>query len=144
MDDEAAMRAMARDIVTSFGGLDLIVNNAAPPIREFLFLEQGTADILAFCARNLAITRETARHLLPLLLTGGQFLQVSTRYLAAPIRGFAHYLAAKSVQEGLVRGLAEEYPNTQFIAVRLPRILTDQTNVPFSFDAPANPRSVAH
>jgi len=85
------MRAMARDIAASFGGLDLIVNNGAPPIR-----------------------------------------------------GFAHYLAAKIAKERLVRGLAEEFPTTQFIVARLPRILSDQTNVPFSFNAPANPGSVAH
>jgi NAD(P)-dependent dehydrogenase (short-subunit alcohol dehydrogenase family) len=144
VDDHDAMRAMAREIGASLGGLDLIVNNAAPPIRELQFLEQGNADILSFCAQNLAITLEAARHLLPLLREGGQFVQVSTRYLAAPTRGFAHYLAAKGAQEGLLRGLAEEFRNTQFIVARLPRILTDQTNLPFSFDAPANPGSVAH
>ncbi|MGO8829450.1 MAG: SDR family NAD(P)-dependent oxidoreductase [Steroidobacteraceae bacterium] len=84
--DEAAMRATARDIAVSFGGLDLIVNNAAPPIREFLFLEQGNGDILALCARNLAIILETARHLLPLLRTGGQFLQVRSNQCFVLVR----------------------------------------------------------
>jgi NAD(P)-dependent dehydrogenase (short-subunit alcohol dehydrogenase family) len=144
VDDHDAMRAMAREIGASLGGLDLIVNNAAPPIRELQFLEQGNADILSFCAQNLAITLETARHLLPLLREGGQFVQVSTRYLASPTRGFAHYLAAKGAQEGLLRGLAEEFRNTQFIVARLPRILTDQTNLAFSLDPPANPGSIAH
>jgi NAD(P)-dependent dehydrogenase (short-subunit alcohol dehydrogenase family) len=143
-DDENSMRKMARDIAASMGGLDLIVNNAAPPIRELQFLEQDNADILSFCAQNLAITLETARYLLPLMPEGGQFLQVSTRYLAAPVRGFAHYLAAKGAQEGLVRGLAQEFRNTEFIVARLPRILTDQTNVPFSFDRAANPGHIAH
>ena len=143
-DDEASMRRLAQEVGASFGGLDLIVNNAAPPIRELQFLEQDNADIAGFCAQNLAITLETARHLLPLLREGGQFLQVSTRYLAAPVRGFTHYLAAKGAQEGLVRGLAAEFRNTEFIVARLPRILTDQTNVPFSFDPAANPGNVAH
>ncbi len=143
-DDEHSMRQLAQDVAAAFGGLDLIVNNAAPPIRELQFLEQDNADIADFCAQNLAITLETARHLLPLLREGGQFLQVSTRYLAAPVRGFAHYLAAKGAQEGLVRGLAQEFRNAEFIVARLPRILTDQTNVPFSFDPAANPGNIAH
>jgi NAD(P)-dependent dehydrogenase (short-subunit alcohol dehydrogenase family) len=143
-DDENSMRQLAQDVAAAFGGLDLIVNNAAPPIRELQFLEQDNADIVSFCAQNLAITLETARHLLPLLRDGGQFLQVSTRYLAAPVRGFAHYLAAKGAQEGLIRGLAAEFRKTEFIVARLPRILTDQTNVPFSFDPAANPGNVAH
>ena len=142
-DDENSMRNLAQEVGASFGGLDLIVNNAAPPIRELQFLEQDNADIAGFCAQNLAITLETARHLLPLLREGGQFLQVSTRYLAAPVRGFAHYLAAKGAQEGLVRGLAQEFRKTEFIVARLPRILTDQTNVPFSFDPAANPGTIA-
>ncbi len=143
-DDEHSMRQLAQDVGAVFGGLDLIVNNAAPPIRELQFLEQDNADIVSFCAQNLAITLETARHLLPLLRDGGQFLQVSTRYLAAPVRGFAHYLAAKGAQEGLLRGLAEEFRKTEFVVARLPRILTDQTNVPFSFDPAAHPGSVTH
>ncbi len=144
VDDHDAMRAMAREIGTALGGLDLIVNNAAPPIRELQFLEQGNADVLAFCARNLAITLEAARNLLPLVREGGQFVQVSTRYLAAPTRGFAHYLAAKGAQEGLVRGLAEEFRNVRFVVARLPRILTDQTNLPFALEPPANAGTVAH
>ncbi len=143
-DDENSMRQLAQEVGAAFGGLDLIVNNAAPPIRELQFLEQDNADIVSFCAQNLAITLETARHLLPLLRAEGQFLQISTRYLAAPVRGFAHYLAAKGAQEGLIRGLAAEFPKTEFIVARLPRILTDQTNVPFSFDPAANPGNVAH
>jgi NAD(P)-dependent dehydrogenase (short-subunit alcohol dehydrogenase family) len=143
-DDENSMRQLAQAVGAVFGGLDLVVNNAAPPIRELQFLEQDNADVLSFCSQNLAITLETARHLLPLLREGGQFLQISTRYLAVPVRGFAHYLAAKGAQEGLIRGLAEEFPKTEFIVARLPRILTDQTNVPFSFDPAANPGKVAH
>lgn len=143
-DDEKSMRTLAQDVTACFGALDIVVNNAAPPIRELQFLEQDNADIVSFCAQNLAITLETARHLLPLLRDGGQFLQVSTRYLAAPVRGFAHYLAAKGAQEGLIRGLAEEFRKTEFIVARLPRILTDQTNVPFSFDPAAHPGAVAH
>ncbi len=143
-DDENSMRQLAQEVAAAFGGLDLIVNNAAPPIRELQFLEQNNSDIVSFCAQNLAITLETARNLLPLLREGGQFLQVSTRYLAAPVRGFAHYLAAKGAQEGLIRGLAEEFRRTEFIVARLPRILTDQTNVPFSFDPAANPANIAH
>ncbi len=144
LDEADSMRAMAQAIAASLGALDVIVNNAAPPIRELQFLEQSNADVLAFCKQNLAITLETARHLMPLLRDGGRFLHISTHYLTSPVRGFSHYLAAKGAQEGLVRGLAEEFRKTEFVVARLPRILTDQTNLPFYFEPPADPGKIAH
>lgn len=143
MTDPAAVAAMAAAIGEAFGRIDVVVNNAAPPIRDLYFLEQTNADLLAFVQQNLAITLETARQLLPLVPAGGHFLHVSTKYVAAPVRGFAHYLAAKAAQEALVQALALELREQVFTVVRLPRILTDQTNLAFDFDPPLHPGEVA-
>ena len=143
LEDTASVRRMAAELGSKFGGLDLIVNNAAPAIRELLFAEQSDEELLAFIRQNMAITLHTSRYLLPLLREGGQFIHISTKYLATPARGFPHYLAAKSAQEGFIRALAEEYRGVDFVVARLPRILTDQTNLPFSLERPADPRDVA-
>jgi NAD(P)-dependent dehydrogenase (short-subunit alcohol dehydrogenase family) len=94
-------------------------------------------------AQNLSIALETARQLLPLLAKGGQFLHISTQYLAKPVRGFSHYLTAKAAQEILLKALALEFGDHTFIVARLPRILTDQTNLPFDFDPPQHPGEIA-
>jgi NAD(P)-dependent dehydrogenase (short-subunit alcohol dehydrogenase family) len=143
MADPAAVTAMATAISARFGQLDLIVNNAAPPIRDLQFGEQTNADLTQFVTQNLSITLETARQLLPLLSGSGQFLHISTKYLVEPVRGFAHYLTAKAAQEALIQGLALEYRDVDFVVARLPRILTDQTNLPFDFDPPRHPGEVA-
>jgi len=143
LEDAASVRRMGAEAESAFGGLDLIVNNAAPAIRELQFAEQNDEEILEFVRLNMAITLHTSRYLLPLLREGGQFIHISTKYLATPARGFSHYLAAKSAQEGFIRALAEEYRGVDFVIARLPRILTDQTNLPFSFERPADPRDVA-
>lgn len=143
LEDAASVRRMGAEAASAFGGLDLIVNNAAPAIRELQFAEQSDEELLEFVRQNLAITLHTSRYLLPLLRKGGQFIHISTKYLATPARGFSHYLAAKSAQEGFIRALAEEYPGVDFVVARLPRILTDQTNLPFSFERPADPRDMA-
>ena len=143
LEDAASVRRMGAEVAAAFDGLDLIVNNAAPAIRELQFAEQTDEELLGFVRQNMAITLHTSRYLLPLLREGGQFIHISTKYLAAPARGFSHYLAAKSAQEGLIRALAEEYRGVDFVIARLPRILTDQTNLPFSFERPADPRDVA-
>lgn len=143
MGDPDAVTAMTAAVTSRFGCLDWIVNNAAPPIRDLQFEEQDNAHFQKFVQQNLAITLETARHLLPLLSTGGQFLHVSTKYLVEPVRGFAHYLAAKASQEALVQALSLEFRDIRFTVARLPRILTDQTNLAFDFDPPLHPGAVA-
>jgi NAD(P)-dependent dehydrogenase (short-subunit alcohol dehydrogenase family) len=143
MGDPKAVAGMAAAISARFGMLDLVVNNAAPPIRDLQFLEQDNAQFLEFVQQNLAITLETSRQLIPLLARGGHFLHISTKYLVEPARGFSHYLAAKAAQEALVHGLALEFRKVHFLVARLPRILTDQTNLPFDFDPPKHPGEVA-
>jgi NAD(P)-dependent dehydrogenase (short-subunit alcohol dehydrogenase family) len=143
MSDPIAVAEMATAISAHFGNLDLIVNNAAPPIRDLQFGEQDNAEILRFVTQNLSIALETARQLLPLLSKGGQFLHISTKYLVEPVRGFAHYLTAKAAQEALIQALALEHRDHEFIVARLPRILTDQTNLPFDFDPPRHPGEMA-
>ena len=143
LEDASSSAKLCADITAAAGGLDVIVNNAAPAIRELQFSEQTDEELLAFVRQNLVITLHTSRYLLPLLREGGQFIHISSKYLAKPARGFAHYLTAKSAQEGLILALAEEHRGIDFVIARLPRILTDQTNLPFSFDPPADPRSVA-
>jgi NADP-dependent 3-hydroxy acid dehydrogenase YdfG len=143
MTDTEAVAEMATAIAARFGQIDLIVNNAAPPIRDLQFAEQSNADWLQFVQQNLAIALETARHLIPLLAPGSQFLHISTKYLVVPVRGFSHYLAAKGAQEAFIQALALEYRDHEFIIARLPRMLTDQTNLPFDFDPPRHPGEVA-
>ncbi len=143
LENPQSVTDMSAKIASSLGALDLIINNAAPPIREIQFLEQSNAEVLEFVRQNLRITLETARQMIPLLRAGGQFVHISTQYLTKPVRGFSHYLTAKAAQEGLIRALAEEYRAIDFVVVRLPRILTDQTNLPFSFSPPSQPWVVA-
>ena len=142
--DPHATEAMAASIRTDLSGLDLIVNSAAPPIRDLFFLEQGNEEFLEFVRLNLSISLETARSLLPLVERGGRFLHVSTTYLSNPVRAFSHYLTAKHAQEGLVQALSLEFRDVDFLVARLPRILTDQTNLPFDMDPPRHAGEVAH
>ena len=61
--------------------------------------------------------------LLPLVKPGGRFIYISTAFTRAPEKGFAHYVAAKSATEGLLRALATELKGTQLMIVRPPRTM---------------------
>lgn len=143
MGDGDQVQAMAAAIASSFGPLDLVLDNAAPPIPNLLFAEQSPAQILAFIQRNVAITANTAHHLAPVMARSAQLVHVSSKYLLQPAAGFSHYLAAKSAQAALLRGIALERPDLRVVVARLPRILTDQTNLAFDMDPPRHPGEVA-
>jgi len=143
LEDGAAGKALSAQLSALGMTPDLVVSNAAPPIPEARLVEQRDADILAFAGRNLAISLNTLRPLLPQLPRGAQFVQISTHYLSEAVPGFAHYLAAKGAQEGLIQALAQEFRTVEFIIARLPRMLTDQTNAPFSPQRLAHPGELA-
>tara|TARA_R110001583_G_scaffold154316_1_gene305977 strand:+ start:3761 stop:4648 length:888 start_codon:yes stop_codon:yes gene_type:complete len=51
----------------------------------------------------------------------------SSEYVVSPERGFAEYATAKGAAEVFCGQLATRYPNSRFVCLRLPRVLTDQT-----------------
>ena len=137
------VEAMANAIAASFGPLDVVLDNAAPPIPSLLFAEQSPADATAFVAHNMSITANTVYFLAPGMTKSAQLVHVSSKYLLHPAAGFSHYLAAKSAQAALLRGIAMERPDIRVVVARLPRILTDQTNLAFDMDPPHHPGEVA-
>ena len=51
--------------------------------------------------------------------------------------------AAKRALEGALESLAKEETEKRFLVFRLPRILTDQTNAPFSLEKLASPAAAS-
>ncbi len=135
---------IAEDLAVRSGGLDLLVNNASPLIGDQAFLEQSVDEIVSFVATSIAAYAQLTRALLPLIRPGGLVVNVTTAYLSRPRTGVAHYLSAKGAIEGLTGALAAEFPAITFVAARLPRMLTDQTNVPFDLEPKVTTVAVAN
>lgn len=142
LEDPVAAHRLGAE-AARLGPVDLVICNASPSIPEARLTEQTDEELLAFTRRNLVISLACARHLLPQLNRGGQFVHISTAYLSAPVPGFPHYLAAKAAQEGLTQALSQEYRDIRFVIARLPRMRTDQTNAPFSVSPLASPADLA-
>ena len=111
--------------------LDLVVHGAAGPISADGFYEQSAGEVLTQIQRALELDVRAIHSLLPAVKPGGKFLYISTAFTQAPEPKFAHYVAAKSAAEGLLRALAVELKGPQLLVARPPRMLTDQTNLPF-------------
>ena len=73
----------------------------------------------------------------------GSFINISTSFVVEPVPEFSHYISAKSAFEGVLNSISVEYLEQNFITYRLPKILTDQTNLVFSKDIVKDPVDVA-
>jgi NAD(P)-dependent dehydrogenase (short-subunit alcohol dehydrogenase family) len=140
LDDCKNIRA---EIEHRFGRIDLLVSNAFPQIPTQGFLEQNSCEFLRFLEKSVSTTVTLLHELLPLVSKGGTIMLISTCYTREPAARFSHYVASKSCLEGLMRSLASEFPDQNFVIVRPPRMLTDQTNLAFDLSPPVSAVAVA-
>ncbi|MEU2494312.1 SDR family NAD(P)-dependent oxidoreductase [Streptomyces sp. NPDC007883] len=117
---EVRERILAQD-----GPADLVVLNAGPAAQG---LDLHTATV-GRAGEHVRRALELAQAPLAafaedLAATYGRLLAVSSAYVSAPRPGFAHYTAAKSAVEGLVRAAAAERPGIGVLIARPPRLAT--------------------
>jgi NAD(P)-dependent dehydrogenase (short-subunit alcohol dehydrogenase family) len=125
------------------GGIDLLVLNASPPIEPLAFADQSAAWFDAFLTTSVRASAVVLRAALPLMPPGGQVLLISSSWVASPPAEFSHYIAAKAALEGLLLGVSVERADRTYVVARLPRMLTDQTNLVFDPAPPVSTPSVA-
>jgi NAD(P)-dependent dehydrogenase (short-subunit alcohol dehydrogenase family) len=125
------------------GALDLLVQSAAGPIEAEAFFDQSADEFLAQLQRATTLDLRALHALVPWVKPEGICLYVSSAFTQTPEPRFAHYVAAKSATEGLIRALSAELKAPRFAIVRPPRMLTDQTNLPYQRAAPASALTIA-
>jgi len=123
--------------------LDILINNASPQISDSAFLGKTDEQFLSFIEQSLALATRPIRALLPRVKKGGSIVFISSIWTREPKPNFSHYLTAKCAIEGFAKALAAEFPTHKFLVVRAPRMLTDQTNLPFQKEPPESPILVA-
>lgn len=136
-------RKISAEIQGRDAKLDILISNAFPQIGAKSFLEQDSAEFMQFLNQSVAATVTLFRELIPLMKKGGVVVLVSTIFTTDPKPQFAHYVAAKSALEGLMRVLALEFRDLKFLIVRPTRMLTDQTNLAFDLTPPLTAVEVA-
>ena len=125
------------------GAIDFLVLNASPAIYAENFLQQDTEKFCRFVDETLRATCALVQGLFPLLTEEANVIFISSSYALKGEPLFSHYVAAKRAVEGLIRTLAMECPKLRFMIARPPKMLTDQTNLPFHLEQPASAVDVA-
>jgi NAD(P)-dependent dehydrogenase (short-subunit alcohol dehydrogenase family) len=141
--DIAIADAIMRDAAQDLGPINGCICNASPPIEARKFSDLGVADFNDFVTHSLAPTVGLVSAFLKAAPDSGMAVLISSVYVADAPKDFSHYAAAKSAQENLFLSLSREYPKQRFMVARLPKILTDQTNLAFDRIRPARAAAVA-
>lgn len=129
--DEKYLIRLKDSVARDHGGLDYLFLNAAAAIPNLIFDAHTAPRTIAFVAESLAISAAPLAQLIDLLdANGGTVVGISSSIVLKPLKGFAHYVAAKQALEGLLHAMAEERPKVRAMFVRPPRLLTDMTNSP--------------
>jgi NAD(P)-dependent dehydrogenase (short-subunit alcohol dehydrogenase family) len=136
---------LKRRICERFGGLDMLVCNAAPAVRP-MRLEEATYDRMqAFLQRGFALVGAPLSSFLSVVSAAqGRVLLISSAFVEEPPRNWPHYVALKFGAEGLVRTAAAAHPKVTFWIARPGRLRTDMSNTPLGWFEAEDPAAVAH
>ena len=143
MGDASAAEELLRKVLLEYGRVDYCICNASPPIEAKRFSDLGVDGFALFMARSLAPTLGLLSAFFKVAPAGAMAVLISSVYASGGKSEFSHYAAAKAAQEKAFESLAKEYPRYRFLVARLPKILTDQTNVAFDREPPRRAIDVA-
>lgn len=114
VSDAGSLAAMVDAATAEFGGIDILVNNAAVfasiPISRSMFDEIDPAEWDLVLRVNLTGTWLACRAVVPVMRRAGygKIINISSDTAFKGVRGRAHYVATKAGVVGLTRVLAHE------------------------------------
>lgn len=122
-------RSLQQRIFEQYGGLDVLVCNASPPIRPLPFVPEKLSQFETFLARSVALVSVPMANFLGALSErSGWNIVISSAFVRDLPEEWPHYVTAKCAVEGLAHWAAAHYPKVHSLIVRPPKLLTDQTN----------------
>ena len=122
-------RMLRQRIVERYGGLDLLIGNASPPIRPLSFVPEKLAQFQTFLTQSVALAgMPMSTFLNDLSERSGWNVLVSSAFVIDRPAEWPHYVTAKCAIEGLAQWAAVHSPKVHTLIVRPPKLLTDQTN----------------
>lgn len=106
--DEAAVAAAVEHVVSTYGGIDVLLNNAGLAQPSGPIVETDLADFERVLAVNLCSTFLFTKHAAPRMRSGGAIVNVASVAALMGVPGIAAYSAAKGGVASFTRAAAAE------------------------------------
>ncbi len=138
--DQASVAKLVADVTNRYGGVDLLVCTACPPLRSLGIDEASLGRLLGHVSESLAMVATPLACVLDgLQKREGAVLLLSSAAVAAPPGEWPHYVAAKSAIEGLAAVTARARKAVHVWVARPPKLLTELVNTPLGRQGAADP-----
>jgi NAD(P)-dependent dehydrogenase (short-subunit alcohol dehydrogenase family) len=131
-------------IETTYGGLDILICNACPPIQPLGFVAETVRRFQDFVSEALNLV------IVPMVVfldkvndKHGWSVLVSSEFVRTVPPEWPQYVTAKCAVEGFARWAAARWRQTRFLLVRPSKLLTDQTNTPLGREGATPTEQVA-
>jgi NAD(P)-dependent dehydrogenase (short-subunit alcohol dehydrogenase family) len=118
------------EFVRKIDRCDYLFNIASPHIESELFKNFRVSDACNFIDASIRMFSFITMGLSKKISADGIVMFASSEFLDTQPKNFSHYIAAKAAIESLLSSFPVELmrDDIHFLAIRFPRILTDQTN----------------
>jgi NAD(P)-dependent dehydrogenase (short-subunit alcohol dehydrogenase family) len=109
VNNDLDVKAMVESIVSEWGGIDILINNAgAPQVSKGSFETMESIDFLSVLNCNVVSIHRVTSAVIPHMKEGGKVINVSSRAGKRALSGKAFYVASKFALEGLTAVMAED------------------------------------
>lgn len=142
--DPAWWAGRATKLLETYGGLDILVCNASPPLVPMSIHAASIERINTYINQSVSLVSAPLGTCADLLAKRRGWLAViSSTAVDDPPPEWPHYVGAKCAVEGLARATAAAHDNLGVLIVRPPRLRTEFTNVPMGHANAIAPERVA-
>ncbi|MDC0125107.1 SDR family NAD(P)-dependent oxidoreductase [Candidatus Pelagibacter sp.] len=109
--------------------LDCLVLNAAPNIKKIDLSEMSSKEFNNEISQFVNLTINDIKFFQNYITKDTTIINISSTYIDEKPMGYSHYYKAKKSIEKYLKDFSDKNPKLTLLNFRLPKLLTDQTNV---------------
>jgi FkbH-like protein len=129
--DEAWCEKMCRTIDSQYGGLDILVLNAATPPKVFEFCKNDVTEFDAYISTNIRLVQRPLNGFITSVnQKHGIISAISSSFVVETPKEFPQYVALKQAVEGMIQAVSKEYSDIQYFLPRPPKLQTNWNDTP--------------
>jgi len=109
--------------------IDCLVLNAAPIIRKIDLSEMSHKEFDNEINKFVKLTINDVKFFQNYIIKNATIINISSTFIDEKPEGYSHYYKSKEYIENYLKDYSDKHPSLTLLNFRLPKLLTDQTNI---------------